>query len=74
MSTTTERASMHRQVSAPADETCGEVISGGQRRTAQLNERGLSALVRSHPLGAFFTLAFAFSWAYWIPVALFAPH
>jgi uncharacterized protein len=32
--------------------------------------RGLVATVRRHPLGAFFLLAFAVTWGYWIPVAL----
>ncbi|HZD70354.1 MAG TPA: nitroreductase family deazaflavin-dependent oxidoreductase [Actinomycetes bacterium] len=31
--------------------------------------RGAAAAARRHPLAAFFVLAFAFSWGYWIPVA-----
>ena len=31
---------------------------------------GLIAAIRRHPLGVFFLFAFAYSWAYWIPVAV----
>lgn len=30
-------------------------------------------LVRRYPLGSFWVLAFGFSWAYWIPLAVWAP-
>jgi membrane protease YdiL (CAAX protease family) len=41
-----------------------------QARTAtQVAGRGLPAAVRRHPLAAYFALAFACSWGYWIPVA-----
>lgn len=35
---------------------------------------GFLALIRRHPLGAFFLLAYAFSWAYWLPVAVAGGH
>jgi len=37
-------------------------------------EHGLRASVRRHRLGAFLGLAFAFSWGYWIPVAVAGGH
>jgi membrane protease YdiL (CAAX protease family) len=36
--------------------------------------RGIVAAVRRHPLGAFYLLTFALSWAYWIPDALTGGH
>ena len=34
------------------------------------HRRQLSGFVARHPLPSFFTLAFTFSWTYWIPIAL----
>jgi membrane protease YdiL (CAAX protease family) len=36
--------------------------------------RGIVAAVRRHPLGAFYLLAFALSWGYWVPDALAGGH
>jgi len=30
----------------------------------------MAAVIRRHPLPAFFVLAYLFSWSYWIPLAL----
>jgi uncharacterized protein len=35
---------------------------------------GAVAMARRHPLGAFFVVAFALSWTYWIPIALSGGH
>jgi membrane protease YdiL (CAAX protease family) len=36
--------------------------------------RGVVAAVRRHPLGAFYLLTFALSWAYWVPDVLAGGH
>ena len=36
--------------------------------------RGVVAAVRRHPLGAFYLLTFALSWAYWVPDMLAGSH
>jgi membrane protease YdiL (CAAX protease family) len=35
---------------------------------------GVATTVRRHPLGAFFLLAYLFSWGYWVPIALTGGH
>ncbi|HEY8340733.1 MAG TPA: CPBP family intramembrane glutamic endopeptidase [Egibacteraceae bacterium] len=42
--------------------------------TQQARRTGLVVLVRRHPLGAYLVLAFALSWAYWVPLALAGGH
>lgn len=36
--------------------------------------RGLPAMIRLHPLAAFFLLTYALSWGYWIPLAVTGGH
>ncbi|HEX6220577.1 MAG TPA: CPBP family intramembrane glutamic endopeptidase, partial [Acidimicrobiia bacterium] len=38
-------------------------------RAAGVSGGGLGSVIRHHPLGTFFILAYTFSWSYWIPVA-----
>lgn len=45
-----------------------------ERKTTLVQGNGLVALIRRHPLGAFFLLAYGFSWSYWLPVAVFGGH
>lgn len=46
----------------------------GIRAATRVCRHGLPAAVRRHPLAAFFLLAYAFSWGYWLPVALTGGH
>lgn len=44
------------------------------REATLVQGSGLVALIRRHPLGAFFLLAYAFSWSYWLPIAVSGGH
>lgn len=39
-----------------------------------LASRNIPASIRQHPLGAFVALAYLYSWAYWVPIALTGGH
>lgn len=44
------------------------------RAATLVHGRGVPAAVRRHRLAAYFLLAYAFSWGYWLPVALTGGH
>jgi hypothetical protein len=47
----------------------GEGPAGTSRRGAGAPSGPVALFVRRHPLACFFTLAYALSWAYWLPLA-----
>lgn len=47
---------------------------GSARRATLVQGNRLVALIRRHPLGAFFLLAYLFSWSYWLPIAVSGGH
>lgn len=47
---------------------------GSARKATLVQGNGPVALIRRHNLGAFFLLAYLFSWSYWLPIAIFGQH
>jgi membrane protease YdiL (CAAX protease family) len=53
----------------------GTSAAGGAAATSARDpDHGVLAAIRRHPLGAYFFLAYLFSWSYWVPLALAGGH